>query len=171
MVNPWRQTRDQIAALDWLAAQPEVDPSRLGVWGSSYSGGQAIVLGAVDDRVRAIVANVPFVGGFADERPVDERYEELRAALLDDSADGPAGATDEPVGPVVVVNEPGIEGQRVPAAAFGVGVVPRRGPASRRPLAEPGVAAAGVRIGSQLRSGRVPPAPARGCVVRRGNRG
>jgi dipeptidyl aminopeptidase/acylaminoacyl peptidase len=111
LVNPWRQTRDQMVALSWFAEQPEVDGSRLGVWGSSYSGGQAIVLGAVDERVRAIVANVPFVGGFADARPVDERYDELREALLDDSASGPANATEDPTGPVRVVNEPGSEGR------------------------------------------------------------
>jgi alpha/beta superfamily hydrolase len=111
LINPWRQTRDQIAALDWFAEQPEVDGGRLGVWGSSYSGGQALVLGAIDDRVRAVVANVPFVGGFASDVPIDERFVELSDALLNDSGNGPADATDEPVGPVAVVNEPGSEGR------------------------------------------------------------
>ena len=110
LINPWRQTRDQMAAIDWFAAQPEVDGDRLGVWGSSYSGGQAIVLGAIDPRVRAIVANVPFVGGFGGDDDIDQRFEVLRAALLDQTGDGPADATDEPVGPVAVVNEPGAEG-------------------------------------------------------------
>jgi uncharacterized protein len=105
LINPWRQARDQIAALDWLCTQPGIDGTRLGVWGSSFSGGQAIVLGAVDQRVRAVVANVPFVGGFADDRPVDVRYEELRSALLDDGADAPANATEAPAGPIAVVKE------------------------------------------------------------------
>jgi predicted acyl esterase len=107
LINPWRQARDQIDALTWLAGQAEVDPTRLGVWGSSYSGGQALVLAAVDERVRAVVANVPFVGGFAGEGSEEERFAELRAALLDRSGDGPADATDEPVGPFAVVAEPG----------------------------------------------------------------
>jgi hypothetical protein len=107
LINPWRQTRDQIDALTWLAAQPEVDRDRLGVWGSSYSGGQVLVLGAVDPRVKAVVANVPFVGGFPTEASVDERYAELRDALLDDSGEGPADATEDPVGPFSVVTEGG----------------------------------------------------------------
>jgi dienelactone hydrolase len=107
LVNPWRQTRDQIDALAWLAAQPEVDGDRLGVWGSSYSGGQALVLGAVDARVHAVVANVPFVGGFGGEATIEDRYIALRDALLDDSGDGPADAHDEPSGPYSVVIEEG----------------------------------------------------------------
>jgi pimeloyl-ACP methyl ester carboxylesterase len=105
LVNPWRQTRDQFDALTWLCDQPEVDPARVGVWGSSYSGGQALVLGAVDERVRAVVANVPFVGGFSGEGSDEERFAELRDALLDRSGDGPADARDEPVGPMAVVVE------------------------------------------------------------------
>src|SRR5690606_22393819 len=107
LINPWRQTRDQIDAIGWLATQPEIDGERLGVWGSSYSGGQAIVLGAVDARVKAVVANVPFVGGFAGEGTDEQRYAELRDALLDDSGGGPADATEEPTGPLAVVAEPG----------------------------------------------------------------
>src|SRR5690606_3862321 len=38
-------------------------------------------------------------------------YEELRAALLDRSGDGPADATDDPMGPLMVVNEPGVSGK------------------------------------------------------------
>ena len=107
LINPWRQTRDQIDALTWLAAQPEVDGDRLGVWGSSFSGGQVLVLGAVDARVKAVVANVPFVGGFPAEASVGERYVELRDALLDDSGAGPADATEDPIGPFSVVTEAG----------------------------------------------------------------
>jgi dienelactone hydrolase len=112
LVNPWRQTRDQIDALSWLCALPEVDPARVGVCGSSYSAGQAIVLGAVDERVRAVVANVPFVGGFAGEGTDEQRFDELRAALLDRSGDGPADARDEPLGPLAVV----VEGESVERA-------------------------------------------------------
>jgi uncharacterized protein len=107
VINPWRQTRDQIDALTWLGRQPEVAADRLGVWGSSYSGGQALVLGAVDPRVKAIVANVPFVGGFGDDDGIDNRYAALRDALLDDTGAGPADAGDEPVGPFAVVTESG----------------------------------------------------------------
>ena len=44
------------------AAQPGIDPERLALWGSSFSGGEVLVVGAVDPRVKAVIANVPFAG-------------------------------------------------------------------------------------------------------------
>jgi dienelactone hydrolase len=41
--------------LDWLAARPDVDPSRLGVTGLSGGGWQTIVLSALDPRVKVAV--------------------------------------------------------------------------------------------------------------------
>ncbi|MFD9006162.1 alpha/beta hydrolase [Streptomyces sp. NPDC059582] len=63
-VNPWQQAEDWRRAISFLEAQPEVDPSRLGVWGSSYAGGHAIVLGATDHRLSAVVAQVPNISGY-----------------------------------------------------------------------------------------------------------
>ena len=34
------------------------------VWGTSYAGGHAIVLGATDRRLRAVVAQVPTISGY-----------------------------------------------------------------------------------------------------------
>jgi uncharacterized protein len=109
LVNPWAQARDYRHALTWLAARPEIDPGRLGVWGSSYSGGQVLVVGAVDDRVRAVVANVPFAGTATEVDDSGPRFAALREALLDESGRGPADAGGEPVGPLAVVDEPGNE--------------------------------------------------------------
>ena len=61
-INPWAQMRDMQAALTWLGDRSDVDADRLGLWGSSFSGGEVLVLAAVDDRVHAVVANVPFAG-------------------------------------------------------------------------------------------------------------
>ncbi|WP_254359398.1 acetylxylan esterase [Microbacterium hominis] len=46
---------DDLAALEVLAALPEVDPARLGAFGLSGGGGRAVVLSALDERVRASV--------------------------------------------------------------------------------------------------------------------
>lgn len=48
------------ALLDALGAQPELDPTRIGLWGRSF-GAYAALRGATDPRVRACVA----IGGFA----------------------------------------------------------------------------------------------------------
>lgn len=110
VINPWAQARDYRYALGWLGAQPEVDRDRLGVWGSSFSGGEVLVLGAIDERIRAVVASVPFAGLGADHGDAtarERRFAQLRDALVDLSGAGPADATTPPMGPLAVVHEPG----------------------------------------------------------------
>ena len=46
-------------AITWLSSRSEVDPNRIGVWGSSYSGGLCLYVGTHDKRVKAVVAQVP----------------------------------------------------------------------------------------------------------------
>jgi dipeptidyl aminopeptidase/acylaminoacyl peptidase len=45
-IDPWAQVRDYRCAVGWLAARPDVDAGRIGIWGSSFSGGEAIVVAA-----------------------------------------------------------------------------------------------------------------------------
>ena len=96
-INPWAQTRDYRLALTWLGAREEVDAERLAVWGSSFSGGEVLVLGAVDERIKAVVANVPMAGmpgvDYSDNQAA---FETMRAQLLDESGEGLA---DKAVGP------------------------------------------------------------------------
>jgi len=111
-INPWAQARDYRHAIGWLAARPEVDPARIAIWGSSFSGAQVLAVGAIDPRVRAVVANVPFAAlpatDYSDAADVRRRFDALRSALLDDSGSGPADSTAEPLGPLpVVAEEPG----------------------------------------------------------------
>jgi fermentation-respiration switch protein FrsA (DUF1100 family) len=63
-VDPWRQIADWRRAISFLETRPEVDPLRIGLWGTSYAGGHAIVLGATDRRLRCIVAQVPTISGY-----------------------------------------------------------------------------------------------------------
>jgi uncharacterized protein len=103
-VNPWAQSRDYRYALSWLAAQPGIDPDRLAIWGSSFSGGEVLVVGGVDPRVKAVIANVPFAGLLDDSPvPLDERFAAMRAALEDESGSGPADTTEPPIGPLPVI--------------------------------------------------------------------
>jgi fermentation-respiration switch protein FrsA (DUF1100 family) len=55
--------RDYRHAITYVTGRDEVDPDRVGVWGSSLSGGHALSVAAVDRRVRAVVAQVPFISG------------------------------------------------------------------------------------------------------------
>jgi cephalosporin-C deacetylase-like acetyl esterase len=60
---PRTQVADWRRAISYLETRPEVDPTRLGLWGTSYSGGHAIVVGATDRRARCVVAQVPTISG------------------------------------------------------------------------------------------------------------
>ena len=60
---PQEQVNDVRAALTFLADQPQVDPTRLAVVGISLGGSNAIVAGAIDKRVRAVVAIEPMGDG------------------------------------------------------------------------------------------------------------
>ncbi len=103
-INPWAQSRDYRYALSWLSKQPGIDPQRLAVWGSSFSGGEVLVVGAVDARVKAVIANVPFAGALADpSAPLEARFATMRSALEDESGTGPADTTDPAIGPMPVI--------------------------------------------------------------------
>jgi fermentation-respiration switch protein FrsA (DUF1100 family) len=64
-IDPVQQVRDYRHAITHATTLDEVDPTRIGAWGSSYSGGHVLVLGAIDRRVKAVVAQVPLVSGSA----------------------------------------------------------------------------------------------------------
>ncbi|MEZ4216493.1 MAG: alpha/beta fold hydrolase [Myxococcota bacterium] len=108
-INPWAQMRDQRRALDWLAAREDVDAARLGVWGTSFSGGEALILAACDRRVRAVVANVPFAALAPSYPDADARFAATRDALLDESDDALSVRARVRTGPIAVVVEPGRE--------------------------------------------------------------
>jgi len=63
-IDPYRQIEDYRAAISYVRTRPEVDGERIGVWGSSYSGGHALVTAAIDRRVRCVVAQVPTISGW-----------------------------------------------------------------------------------------------------------
>jgi len=55
-----RERGDLLGAIDALCARPEVDTTRVGLFGMSMGGVVAILVGARDERVRTIVAECPF---------------------------------------------------------------------------------------------------------------
>jgi uncharacterized protein len=63
-IDPVQQVRDYRHAITWARMQPEVDRERMGVWGSSYSGGHVLAVGAIDRRVKCVVSQVPLVSGY-----------------------------------------------------------------------------------------------------------
>jgi dienelactone hydrolase len=63
-IDPWAQVRDYRHAISFARTLPEIDPRRIGIWGTSYSGGHTLVVGALDRRVRCVVSQVPAISGY-----------------------------------------------------------------------------------------------------------
>ncbi len=60
-IIPQEQHDDLRSAIGWLSQQRGVDTARIGLWGSSYSGGHCFFVGALDPRVKAIAVQAPAV--------------------------------------------------------------------------------------------------------------
>jgi uncharacterized protein len=67
-IDPWAQVRDYRHAITYAATRPKVDERRIGIWGSSYSGGHVLVVGAIDRRVRCVASQVPLISGHSNFR-------------------------------------------------------------------------------------------------------
>lgn len=62
-IDPRWQLRDYRSAISFAQTQKECDPNRIGVWGTSYTGGTVCAVAALDRRVKAVVSQVPFING------------------------------------------------------------------------------------------------------------
>ncbi len=61
IVDPVDQVADAANCLAALMAEPGVDGTRVGVWGTSFGGGHAVFLAGIHPTIKAVVAQV---GGF-----------------------------------------------------------------------------------------------------------
>ena len=91
VIDPVEQGRDWLNALHWLQSEPMCDASRIGVWGSSYSGGHVLYAAAHDRRVKAVFSQV---GG------MDSRFvvanDEQATRTLDEATRRTRGELDYP---------------------------------------------------------------------------
>jgi fermentation-respiration switch protein FrsA (DUF1100 family) len=60
-----RQLEDYAAAIAFARTLQGVDPDRIVVWGSSYSGGHVVPVAVADGRVAAVISQVPGMDGLA----------------------------------------------------------------------------------------------------------
>ncbi len=103
-IDPWEQVRDYRHAITHMQTLPGIDRERIGVWGSSYSGGHVLVLGAIDRRIKCVVAQVPLISGSENGRRLirSDFFPGLRAAL---DADREARFAGKEPGMIPVVAE------------------------------------------------------------------
>ncbi len=82
---PLHQVEDVRNAITWASDQSEVDPQRVGVWGTSYGGGIVVYAATFDRRIKAVVAQVPSTMSLEFRRAMDpERWDSLDGFLLQD---------------------------------------------------------------------------------------
>lgn len=91
LVDPFAWVTNLRAALDYIEGEPDVDPYRIGLWGTSFGGGVAVHLAANDHRVKALAVQVPAIAPL--RGPVAE-YARRRAI---DTARGDAPAIPQGV--------------------------------------------------------------------------
>lgn len=63
-VDPVMQVRGYRDAITWASEREDVNSAKIGVWGTSFSGGHALTVAAFDRRVKAVVSQVPFISGY-----------------------------------------------------------------------------------------------------------
>lgn len=63
VVDPIDQTTDILNVLHWVQEEERCDPDRIGIWGSSFSGGHVVYVAARDPRVKAFVSQVGSMDG------------------------------------------------------------------------------------------------------------
>src|SRR6202043_429511 len=93
-LDPIRQQRGYRDAITVLAAHPSVDPDRIGIWGTSYSGGHVLGVAAADRRVRAVVSQAMTISGHGNtiRRNTPDGLAELRRRWAQERLDRMAGA-------------------------------------------------------------------------------
>jgi len=62
-LDPWKQTEDIRHAVTYAQTLPSVDPNRIGIWGTSFSGGHCLIVGATDRRVKCVAVQMPTISG------------------------------------------------------------------------------------------------------------
>ena len=100
-INPWVQARGYRDAMSYLDSVPWVDHDAIALWGDSYSAAEVIVVGAVDERPAAVIAQVPAIGPHAPPADPDGTlFEALHDTLLNGSV---VGGPQDTTGPLAVV--------------------------------------------------------------------
>ena len=99
-INPWIQARGYRDAVTYLASREDMDQYRIAIWGDSNSGRGVIVVGAIDERVAAVVTQCPVCGPAMPEfEPTEFSFE----ALVETMRNGNVAGTEETTAPPIPV--------------------------------------------------------------------
>lgn len=101
-INPWVQARGYRDAMTFVESLAGIDGGAIAIWGDSYSAAEVLVVGSVDERAAAVVAQVPACGA---KLPPPDADGSLFAALRQTILDGEiGGGPEDTLGPLPVVS-------------------------------------------------------------------
>lgn len=85
-----RQLQDYRAVIDWARHYKGIDPDRIALWGSSFSGGHVLTLAAEDPRIAAVIAQAPYTDSLPVIRrmPLGNLVRATMAAMRDQAGAG-----------------------------------------------------------------------------------
>ncbi|MFV0458860.1 MAG: alpha/beta hydrolase [Actinomycetales bacterium] len=114
-ITPWHQIDDFRNAITYAQTLEGTDPDRIGIWGSSYSGGHVLVVAAQDRRVKCVSAQVPVIDGDANFRQL-VRADLVAGARAGFVADRQARFRGEEPAMIDVVNQDPMAPSALPTA-------------------------------------------------------
>ncbi len=118
-INPWVQARGYRDAITFVGSLAGIDSGAIAIWGDSYSAAEVLVVGAVDERVAAVVAQVPACGpAFPPPDPDGSVFAALRDTLLHGEIGGGTGGTADGPMPVVSADQLNTPSLLTPIQAF-----------------------------------------------------
>ncbi len=92
LLDVGKQHEDYRAAIAYARSVGGIDPDRIALWGTSFSGGHVIAVAAGDPRIAAVVAQCPFTDGLSALKQVPLKNQLLcTAAAAADQAAALAG--------------------------------------------------------------------------------
>lgn len=65
LINIDRQLEDWKASIAHARGLSDVDPTRVVIWGTSFSGGHVLAIAAEDEKLAAVISQCPFTNGLA----------------------------------------------------------------------------------------------------------
>jgi uncharacterized protein len=103
-LDPILQQRGYHDAISFLINHPDIDAGRIGIWGTSYSGGHVLCVASSDRRVKAVVSQAMTISGHhnLELRHTQASYRALRESW---EADRAARGRGEPPGLVPAFGE------------------------------------------------------------------
>jgi len=117
-LNRWTQARGFRDAIDFVTTIPEIDSTKIGLWGDSMSGDEVILVAAMDHRVKTVVAQVPACGKeLPPPDPDGNLFQSLKNTFLHGDIEGSPETTVGPK-PVVSFDQNSIPSMLKPLTAY-----------------------------------------------------